>query len=115
MARIKLRNRRGESIAETLISILFIALAFVILCGAVLTASRTNESLKNDELAFYNDNVEKGEPETVTLYVKSEDPANPSALTTIVSRTYNVFPYTQILENEDGTERELYHYYQYEE
>ena len=48
----KLRQKTGETIAETLVAVLIIAIAFVILTGAVAAAARVNERIKNDEEAF---------------------------------------------------------------
>ena len=48
----KLRMKRGESISETLIAVLIMALMFTMLTGAVITAARINSRLKNDEAAF---------------------------------------------------------------
>ena len=48
----RLKQKKGESIAEALVAILVIAFAFVIMTGAVAAAARVNETIKNDETAF---------------------------------------------------------------
>ena len=48
----KTKSRAGETIAETLVAVLIIALAFVMLCGAVGAAARVNASANNNHTAF---------------------------------------------------------------
>lgn len=48
----RLKNKQGETIAETLVAIMIMAIAFVIMTGAVAAAARINERLKNDKEAF---------------------------------------------------------------
>ena len=48
----KLWTKRGESISETLVAVLIMAMVFTMLTGSVVTAARINSRLKNDEAAF---------------------------------------------------------------
>ena len=48
----KLKQKTGESIAETLVAVLIMSLAFLMLTGAVVTAARINHRAKNEEVAF---------------------------------------------------------------
>ena len=66
----KIKAKKGESIAETLVAVLIMALAFLILVGAVMTAGRINARIKNGEVQFST----AGETETlsdVTLGAKT--------------------------------------------
>ena len=49
---IKLKSSRGESLGETLVSLLIASLAIVLLAGAIVTAGRINASLQNDDVVF---------------------------------------------------------------
>ncbi len=48
----KLKNRLGESLAETLIAVLIASLAMMLLAGAITTAARMNTALRNEDVAF---------------------------------------------------------------
>ncbi len=48
----KLNSSRGESLGETLVSLLIASLAIVLLAGAIVTAGRINASLQNDDVVF---------------------------------------------------------------
>ena len=56
--RAKLGSKSGESISETMVSVLISALALVMLAGAVSTASHVITESK-DKLSSYYDNNEK--------------------------------------------------------
>ncbi len=49
----KLRSRRGESIPEVLVSMLLVVLTFLFLTGAVVSAARVNDKLKNSYSEFH--------------------------------------------------------------
>ena len=46
------RARSGESIAETLVAVLIMALVFLMLTTAVMAAARINAALKNPDVAY---------------------------------------------------------------
>lgn len=48
----KLKRKTGESIAETLVAVLILSLAFLMLSGAVVTAANVNKAAKNEDVAF---------------------------------------------------------------
>ncbi len=48
----KLREKKGESIAETLYSTLIISLAFLILAGAIISAAGINAKVKNTDYSL---------------------------------------------------------------
>ena len=62
----RITSRAGESIAETLVAVLIMALAFLVLTGAVLTAARINARIQNKDVAF---NTQENAPETTEVPV----------------------------------------------
>ena len=48
----KLKKTNGESIAETLVAVLLMSLAFLMLVGAVVTAARINDRVRNSDVTF---------------------------------------------------------------
>ena len=50
--RKKLRSRRGESIAETLVSLLILTQAGLMLAGSIVSSARTNDEIEEKGHAF---------------------------------------------------------------
>lgn len=48
----KLKSRSGETIAETLVTMIILALAVMMIAGAVVTAARVNKSADNTDTSF---------------------------------------------------------------
>lgn len=48
----KLRNTKGETIAETLVTMIILSLAVLMLAGAVVTSARVNKKADNTDTAF---------------------------------------------------------------
>lgn len=48
----KLRGTAGETIAETLVTMIILSLAVLMLAGAVVTAARVNKQADNTDTAF---------------------------------------------------------------
>ncbi len=67
----KLRERKGESVAETLYSTLIISLAFLILAGAIISAASINAKVKNQDRSL-DMNYENGVG-SLTVKVKNVD------------------------------------------
>ena len=65
----KLKARAGESVAETLVAVLIMALAFLILTGAVLAAARVNERVKNEDVAFAKSDGDPAAPTVTSVSV----------------------------------------------
>ena len=84
----KLRSRRGESIAETLVAVLISAMAIMILAGAIITAARINTSLKNEDVAFRR--AQTPTPGTVTVTM---DDGTPVSVPVKVYETSNHYIY----------------------
>ena len=74
----KLRSKNGESLTETLVAVFIIALVFVFLAGAVITAARMNEAYRQNDVTFRID----GTPEdrgTISVNIEySEEGASKS-------------------------------------
>ena len=62
----KLRNNRGETLVESLVSILIAVLAFGILATSVVTAEKINAKTRNTNVMFQYATTSKNSP-TVTL------------------------------------------------
>ena len=68
----KLRNNRGETLVESLVSILIAVLAFVILATSVVTAEKINAKTRNTDVMFQyatkpTDPTDPTNPPTVML------------------------------------------------
>ena len=87
----KLKSSRGESLGETLVSLLIASLAIVLLAGAIVTAGRINASLQNDDVVF-----RRGTPTesvgSVTLTMGSDSVSVPAN----VYSTENDYSYYEI-------------------
>ena len=55
--RKKLKSRSGESIAETLVTMIILSLAVLMLAGAVVTSARVNKQADNTDTAFSTEDV----------------------------------------------------------
>lgn len=79
---LKLQSRSGETIAETLVTMVILSLAVLMLAGAVVTAARINKKADNTDTAFLvkdeagierditiTDNSQVGEVDPVTIPV----------------------------------------------
>ena len=55
----KLRNNRGETLVESLVSILIAVLAFGILATSVVTAEKINAKTRNTDVMFRYDEATK--------------------------------------------------------
>lgn len=64
----RLRQSAGETIGETLAAILIVAMSFVFLAGAVVSAARVNATLTAEEIAFRPADAGSGAEETVSVY-----------------------------------------------
>lgn len=48
----KLRTERGETLVESLCAILVITIVFVFLCGAIVSAARSNKQVRDSDQSF---------------------------------------------------------------
>ena len=63
----KLRNNRGETLVESLVSILIAVLAFGILATSVVTAEKINAKTRNTDVMFRYDKATKIDGKNVEL------------------------------------------------
>lgn len=71
--RRKIKSKSGESIAETLVTMIILSLAVLMLAGAVVTSARVNKQADNTDTAFsVKDGVTKTSG-TVTITDGSQD------------------------------------------
>lgn len=63
---MKLKQTKGETLAETLAAVLLISLAALILAGALVSAARVNNRTRNAGTAFQQDGGD-GVPYDVTV------------------------------------------------
>lgn len=75
LARKKLRSRAGETIGETLVSLLIGALALTMLAGAVSTAGRLVNDSRNNLKNYYNGR------DSMTLMERAEDSSDTATIT----------------------------------
>ena len=99
--RAKLRSRAGESISETMVSVLIAALALVMLAGAVSTASHviTDSKDKLDDYYAENEKIIRMSDDAVRLTdganIKiscGEDAWDSVAVTYYVNNTFSADP-----------------------
>ncbi len=67
----KLNDRRGESLAETLIALIIASMGMMILAGAIVASGRVNSVTKND--LFDKEEVSVSEAAGVTIYIENSD------------------------------------------
>lgn len=69
----KNRSVSGETFSETLVSVLIIAVTFVFLIQAVVSAARVNEKLKQQDVSFRFDPAAATEEITVRIVQENSD------------------------------------------
>ena len=96
----KLRTKNGESLIETLVSVIIISLGMMLLVGSIIAAARINDRSMSDYMVTLEDETDAAtnscQASTVTVTYGS--------MTTDI----NVNLYTQT--SKEGTGRELYYY-----
>ena len=63
----KISSKKGESIAETLVAMMIVAMSLTILAGAIVTSARVNSKIKNQEQAFIHDSADTTGTGTVNI------------------------------------------------
>ena len=69
----KFLSRNGESLAETLISLLIIAVTFLFLTGSITASMRVNSRIKNSGSEFRVNSSGSGKEMTVQVRVTGSD------------------------------------------
>ena len=73
----KLKSNAGETLVETLFSLLVIGLAMTMLAGAIMAAARVNKGARDFNTAFILDNAEKVSS-SVTVKISGKTPISVS-------------------------------------
>lgn len=63
----KLENQKGETLVETLVSILTISLTIAFLTTASLTSARINDKVRDTDVSFRYSEAAPGEQQTLSL------------------------------------------------
>ena len=63
----KLCSSRGETLVESLCAILVITVVFLFLCGAVVSAARSNAQIEGADQSFHYDDMEKGDTKDLVI------------------------------------------------
>ncbi len=83
----KLRDRSGETIVETLVSMLIVVLAFMMLAGAIVASARVNASVEGHTLYLDEADPVTGNVQTVSgATVSVEIGGSPMATTRAVKK-----------------------------
>lgn len=109
----KLRNCRGETLVESLAAILIIAVVFVFLSSAIVSAARSNEQLRRSDQDFRYDEMEsKG---TVTMQVVDAGiPSGTEGMTSAFASAYPVEKFETASSESaksDDYEKTIYRYF----
>ena len=88
----KLKSKNGETLVETLISMLIVVLSVTMLAGSIVTAARINQTAKEMNVPVRFDSVTPadGKTETVTLTHKNDTPDN---IEVVLYTTKTAVPY----------------------
>ena len=78
----KLKSNAGETLVETLFSLLVIGLAMTMLAGAIMAAARVNKGARDFNTAFILDNAEKVSSVTVKIKISEKTPISVNAYQT---------------------------------
>ena len=91
----KLFSRRGETLVESLCAILVITVVFLFLCGAVVSAARSNAQIRGANQSFRYEDMEvsgtknlvvNGNTYTVKEWVTQEDTTDKEYASTVYRR-----------------------------
>ena len=109
----KLRNCRGETLVESLAAILIIAVVFVFLSSAIVSAARSNEQLRRSDQDFhYSEMVSKG---IVTMQVVDAGiPSGGEGMTSVFASAYPVEKFETASSESvksDDYEKTIYRYF----
>lgn len=88
----KLHASAGESIVETLVTMIILSLAVIMLSGAVVTSARVNQKADNTDTAFVTDE-ETTEDGTVKISASGGNATDAVSLKVNVHKTKNGYTY----------------------
>ena len=109
----KLRNCRGETLVESLAAILIIAVVFVFLSSAIVSAARSNEQLRRSDQDFRYDEMESKGIVTIQV-VDAGIPSGTEGMTSAFASAYPVEKFETASSESaksDDYEKTIYRYF----
>ena len=92
-AEVRLKDTSGETIVETLVTMIILSLAVIMLSGAVVTSARVNAKADNIDTAFYVDEGQLTQESGVMTITDGSGAANAATLDVKVYKTENDYIY----------------------
>ena len=92
-AEVRLKDTSGETIVETLVTMVILSLAVIMLSGAVVTSARVNAKADNTDTAFYVDEGQLTQESGVMTITDGSGAANAATLDVKVYKTENAYIY----------------------
>lgn len=92
-AEVRLKDTSGETIVETLVTMIILSLAVIMLSGAVVTSARVNAKADNTDTAFYVDEGQLTQESGVMIITDGSGAANAATLDVKVYKTENDYIY----------------------
>ena len=92
-AKVRLKDASGETIVETLVTMIILSLAVIMLSGAVVTSARVNAKADNADTAFHVDESQLTQESVVMIITDGSGEANAAKLDVKVYKTENDYIY----------------------
>ena len=92
-AEVRLKDASGETIVETLVTMIILSLAVIMLSGAVVTSARVNAKADNADTAFHVDESQLTQESGVMIITDGSGAANAATLDVKVYKTENDYIY----------------------
>ena len=92
-AEVRLKDASGETIVETLVTMIILSLAVIMLSGAVVTSARVNAKADNADTAFHVDEGQLTQESGVMTITDGSGAANAATLDVKVYKTENGYIY----------------------
>ena len=92
-AEVRLKDASGETIVETLVTMIILSLAVIMLSGAVVTSARVNAKADNTDTAFHVDESQLTQESGVMIITDGSGAANAATLDVKVYKTENDYIY----------------------
>ncbi|MDO4960572.1 MAG: hypothetical protein Q4E57_01765 [Eubacteriales bacterium] len=105
---LKLKNRGGETLVETLIATMVMVLAMTMLAGCIVSAARVTSRLKNNDTSFMlSDDTSTAKQETVIItfpsYVSGAAGSDTQSISETVYTTENGCHYYDHVSSSGGS------------
>ncbi len=93
----KIREKKGESIAETLVALMIVSMSLTILAGAIVSAARVNSRFDNKDKAVISPETPIERNKHISVKRKNNDGSTGAEVANFTVHIY-------------GTENEYYYY-----